>query len=148
MASLRPVYISSGADTDIGCCHPITSAARPSTDNETESPRDLAFLRVITSSSFVICCTGKSAGLSPDRLRGERLARYSGGTRHTGIGIAAEDMEKIFEPMFTTKSTDMGLWICRAIVESYGGQLKSRSRIGERSIFQIELPIDAVTQRG
>src|SRR5262249_44283868 len=42
----------------------------------------------------------------------------------------------IFEPMFTTKSTDMGLWICRAIVESYGGQLKSRSRIGERSIFQ------------
>ena len=148
MASLRPVYISSGADTDIGCCHPITSAARPSTDNEAESPRDRAFLRVITSSSFVICCTGKSAGFSPDRLGDERLARYSGGTRHTGIGIAAEDMEKIFEPMFTTKSTDMGLWICRAIVESYGGQLKSRSRISEGSIFQIELPIDAVTQRG
>jgi two-component system, sporulation sensor kinase D len=68
--------------------------------------------------------------------------------RDTGIGIAAEDMEKIFEPMFTTKGTGMGLWICRAIVESYGGQLKSRSRISEGSIFQIELPIDAVTQRG
>jgi signal transduction histidine kinase len=61
-------------------------------------------------------------------------------------------MEKIFEPMFTTKGTGMGmgirLWICRAIVESYGGQLKSRSRISEGSIFQIELPIDAITQRG
>ena len=41
----------------------------------------------------------------------------------------------------------MGLWICRAIVESYGGQLKSRSRISEGSIFQIELPIYAITQR-
>ena len=72
--------------------------------------------------------------------------------RDTGIGIAAEDMEKIFEPMFTTKGTGMGmgirLWICRAIVESYGGQLKSRSRISKGSISQTELPIDAVTQRG
>lgn len=71
--------------------------------------------------------------------------------RDTGIGIAAEDMEKIFEPMFT-KGTGMGmgirLWICRAIVESYGGQLKSRSRISKGSISQTELPIDAVTQRG
>jgi signal transduction histidine kinase len=68
--------------------------------------------------------------------------------RDTGVGIAAEDMEKIFEPMFTTKGAGMGkgLWICRAIVESYGGQLKSRSRISEGSIYQIELPI-AVTQR-
>ena len=66
----------------------------------------------------------------------------------TGTGIAPEDMEKIFEPMFTTKGAGMGmgLWICRAIVESYGGQLKSRSRINEGSIFQIELPIDTVTQ--
>jgi K+-sensing histidine kinase KdpD len=36
--------------------------------------------------------------------------------------------------------------LCRAIVESYGGQLKTRSRINEGSIFQIELPIDTVTQ--
>ncbi len=50
--------------------------------------------------------------------------------------------------MFTTKGAGMGmgLWICRAIVESYGGQLKTRSRINEGSIFQIELPIDTVTQ--
>jgi signal transduction histidine kinase len=64
----------------------------------------------------------------------------------TGVGIAAEDTEKIFEPMFTTKGAGMGmgLWICRAIIESYGGKLKTRSRINEGSIFQIELPIDPV----
>jgi signal transduction histidine kinase len=68
----------------------------------------------------------------------------------TGVGIAPENIEKIFEPMFTTKGTGMGmgLWICRTIVESYGGQLKSRSRRNEGSIFQIELPIDPVGRRG
>jgi signal transduction histidine kinase len=61
----------------------------------------------------------------------------------TGVGIAAEDMEKIFEPMFTTKGKGMGmgLWICRAIVESYGGQLKASSRVNNGSIFQIEFPL-------
>jgi signal transduction histidine kinase len=70
--------------------------------------------------------------------------------RDTGVGITPENMEKIFEPMFTTKGIGMGmgLWICRAIVESYGGQLKSQSRVNEGSIFQIELPIDPVGQRG
>jgi len=62
--------------------------------------------------------------------------------RDTGVGIAAENMEKIFEPMFTTKAAGMGmgLWICRAIVESYGGELKAWSRINNGSIFQIILP--------
>jgi signal transduction histidine kinase len=62
--------------------------------------------------------------------------------RDTGTGIGTEEMDKIFEPMFTTKASGMGmgLWICRAIVESYGGQLKAWSRINDGSIFQITLP--------
>jgi signal transduction histidine kinase len=61
----------------------------------------------------------------------------------TGVGIAAEDMERIFEPNFTTKrkGMGMGLWICRTIVESYGGQLKVLSRLNKGSIFQIEFPL-------
>lgn len=62
----------------------------------------------------------------------------------TGSGITPEHMEKIFEPMFTTKGSGMGmgLWICRAIVESYGGQLKAWSRVNSGSIFQIVLPME------
>jgi signal transduction histidine kinase len=44
--------------------------------------------------------------------------------------------------MFTTKAAGMGmgLWICRAIVESYGGELKVWSRINDGSIFQVIIP--------
>ena len=61
----------------------------------------------------------------------------------TGVGIAADHMERIFEPMFTTKrkGMGMGLWICRTIVESYGGKLKASSRLNKGSIFQIEFPL-------
>jgi signal transduction histidine kinase len=51
-------------------------------------------------------------------------------------------MDKIFDPMFTTKASGMGmgLWICRAIVEAYGGELTIWSRTNHGSIFQIKLP--------
>ena len=52
------------------------------------------------------------------------------------------NQDKIFEPMFTTKAAGMGmgLWICRAIVEFYGGELTAWSRVDDGSTFQISLP--------
>src|SRR5262245_65718298 len=43
----------------------------------------------------------------------------------TGIGLRAEEVEKMFEPFFSTKlgGMGMGLRISRAIVEAHGGQL-------------------------
>src|SRR5262245_50822757 len=48
--------------------HSITSSARASSDGGTSMPRALAVLRLITSSNFVACSTGKSAGLAPLRI--------------------------------------------------------------------------------
>src|SRR6476660_5815695 len=47
--------------------HSITSSARASTDCGKSRPRVLAVLRLITSSSLVGACTGRSAGFSPLR---------------------------------------------------------------------------------
>src|SRR5215468_9545187 len=62
----------------------ITSSARPSSDGGIVRPRALAVLRLMTSSNFVGCSTGRSPGLAPLRIlsawiaprrkRSERLA--------------------------------------------------------------------------
>lgn len=51
--------------------------------------------------------------------------------RDNGIGVARSDLEKIFEPFYTTKATGegsgLGLAICSAIVKSHGGSIRARS---------------------
>jgi len=48
--------------------HSMTSSARPSSGNGIVSPSALAVLRLITSSTFTACWTGRSAGLAPLRI--------------------------------------------------------------------------------
>jgi hypothetical protein len=50
-------------------CHSITSSAMASNLSGTVRPSALAVLRLITSSNLVGCCTGRSAGLSPLKMR-------------------------------------------------------------------------------
>ena len=72
----------------------------------------------------------------------------------TGIGIAAEACEKIFQP-FTQADrsiaqlrggTGLGLAICKRVVETLGGTIGVQSRVGEGSTFHFELPIEAIRQ--
>jgi hypothetical protein len=49
--------------------HSITWSARPERASGKVTPRVLAVFRLINSSTFVTCCTGRSAGLSPLRTR-------------------------------------------------------------------------------
>jgi signal transduction histidine kinase len=59
-----------------------------------------------------------------------------------GVGIAPEDLARVFEPYFTTKrtGTGLGLAITRNIVESLGGTIAAESRVGEGTTIRIELP--------
>ena len=61
----------------------------------------------------------------------------------TGPGVHQKDIEKIFEPMFTTKSagTGMGLYICRQLLGRMSAQIcveKTAMLIG--TTFLIEFP--------
>src|SRR5262249_10715371 len=49
--------------------HSITSSARARTVAGMSRPSALAVLRLITNSNFTVCCTGRSAGFSPLRIR-------------------------------------------------------------------------------
>lgn len=62
----------------------------------------------------------------------------------TGIGIAPEELSKIFEPFYTTKEvgkgTGLGLSVCYGIITEHGGRVSVRSNVGVGTTFSIFLP--------
>jgi len=63
----------------------------------------------------------------------------------TGPGIDTEDLERIFDPFYTTKDPDqgtgLGLTICQQLVSGHGGSIEVRSRRGQGSTFRVLLPV-------
>ena len=63
----------------------------------------------------------------------------------SGVGIAPEDLPRIFEPLFTTKprgrGTGLGLSIVREIVVAHGGTVRLESQPGEGTSAIVELPV-------
>lgn len=61
-----------------------------------------------------------------------------------GVGIHPADLDKIFNPYFTTKGvgkgTGMGLAIVHGIVNDYGGKITCKSQLGQGTAFHILLP--------
>ncbi|HTP64679.1 MAG TPA: ATP-binding protein, partial [Geobacteraceae bacterium] len=60
-----------------------------------------------------------------------------------GQGIAAEDIEKIFQPYFTTKEAGIGLGlaITERIVREHGGSITVESSPGKGTTFTVILPV-------
>jgi PAS domain S-box-containing protein len=62
----------------------------------------------------------------------------------SGVGVATENLDRIFDPFHTTKpqGTGMGLTISRSIVESYGGKVWANVNKGPGATFRFTLPIE------
>jgi C4-dicarboxylate-specific signal transduction histidine kinase len=60
----------------------------------------------------------------------------------SGIGIHEADRERVFDPLFTTRSDGMGmgLSICRSIIQNHGGRIWVAAAACRGAIFQFELP--------
>lgn len=63
--------------------------------------------------------------------------------RDNGCGIPDKEIEKIFDPFFTSKFTGrgMGLSVVLGILRSHGGAITVESKCGEGSVFRVFLPL-------
>src|SRR4029079_3282139 len=73
--------------------------------------------------------------------------------RDSGSGIPAEQLPKIFDRYFTTKSgpdasgkggTGVGLAMCREIIEAHQGKIRVESTVGVGTAFTLKLPVAKV----
>ena len=76
--------------------------------------------------------------------------------RDTGIGIAEDEQERLFERFFrTTEATaravagaGLGLTVCKAIVEAHGGRIELTSRAGVGTALRVHLPAHPLPSTG
>ncbi|HEX6808148.1 MAG TPA: ATP-binding protein [Gemmatimonadaceae bacterium] len=86
---------------------------------------------------------GESKGTLTLRARadGNRMAVLD--VQDTGSGIAPENLDHIFEPLFTTKARGLGLGlsVARSLVTANGGEISAESEQGQGSTFTVRVPI-------
>jgi len=63
----------------------------------------------------------------------------------TGGGIPEETLDKIFEPLFTTraKGIGLGLAVSKSLVDRHGGHIEVKSKVGKGTTFNVKLPLKA-----
>jgi signal transduction histidine kinase len=86
-----------------------------------------------------------TVSLRADREQGQVIGAVS----DTGIGVATEDIPRIFEEFYRTEEakamqetgTGLGLPIVQQVVEKYGGTVEVESVVGQGSTFRFTLPL-------
>jgi signal transduction histidine kinase len=81
------------------------------------------------------------------RSRQDETHRVLVSVTDCGVGISAENADRLFNAFFTTKSggMGMGLSICRSIMEAHDGRLWATANVPHGATFQFTLPENADT---
>jgi len=97
---------------------------------------------VLEFSVDLICFDGSIQNQYPDFLPGD-YARIT--VSDTGSGIAKANLDKIFDPYFTTKpkgsGTGLGLFVAHGIVKKHQGVITVYSESGKGTTFHVYLPV-------
>ena len=122
----------------------------PSIGNVHVVPQDIGrvILNLFTNAFYVVDEKKKKGALNYDptvSLTTKKTANHiSISVKDNGNGIAQKNLEKIFQPFFTTKptgqGTGLGLSLSYDIVKAHGGELKVTTKEGEGTEFIIILP--------
>jgi signal transduction histidine kinase len=108
----------------------------------------LALVNILTNARHAVLAE-PTEDRPPGRVRVTTRRTTAGGVlievEDNGIGIAPEDLARVFDPFFTTRKTGtgLGLAITRNIIEGLGGSITVTSRRGEGTRVRIDLPSNA-----
>lgn len=82
---------------------------------------------------------GGALTISTDLVDDQLRIRFA----DTGQGIPAENLERIFNPFFTTRQegTGLGLAITHRIIQGHGGRIEAQSQLGKGTTFTVILPV-------
>ncbi|EHJ49389.1 integral membrane sensor signal transduction histidine kinase [Solidesulfovibrio carbinoliphilus subsp. oakridgensis] len=106
---------------------------------------DVPLLRqvILNLLTNALAATPKGGTITVSTRRDEKTICIE--VRDTGCGIPPENMQKIFNPFFTTKEpgkgTGLGLSLAHGIVTRLGGTLAAESRPGQGAAFTVTLPL-------
>jgi signal transduction histidine kinase len=85
-----------------------------------------------------------SVGMAPRPARGHDASSWAEvRIEDTGPGIPPDQLRKVFDPFYTTKSdgTGLGLAICHGIIEQHDGEIQLESEMGTGTTASIRLPL-------
>jgi hypothetical protein len=105
-----------------------------------------AFLNIILNAQKAVPKGGNftvaTALLPPRKDDGKEIQEVQVIFEDTGVGISQENLPKIFNPFFSTRSdgTGLGLSITKNIVEQHGGKIEVESQVNVGTKFIITLP--------
>ncbi|MBD2325434.1 response regulator [Alkalinema sp. FACHB-956] len=85
--------------------------------------------------------------LSPMEYLNQQILQFE--ITDTGLGIAVDDMDKLFQPFVQTRSqqtsqpgTGLGLAICHRFIQIMGGQIMMTSQLGSGTTVEFKIPVD------
>ena len=91
-----------------------------------------------TSKGFILVTT--SFDKNPDKM-----PLFHVSVQDTGVGISEENLNKLFNPFFTTKEnegTGLGLMMCHHIIDEHRGSIDVRSELGKGTTMTLHVPIN------
>lgn len=87
-------------------------------------------------------CDGGAVEVAASNVVEEERRYVEIRVRDSGVGIGAEEIERIFDPYFTTKDngSGLGLAVSYSVIREHGGSIRVESALGEGSMFTVALP--------
>ena len=101
------------------------------------------FMNIISNAGEAMEAKGGTLTIKTEHVPNDKkiIIRFE----DTGPGIPPENIQKLFEPFFTTKKegkgVGLGLSVAYGIVQEHGGNIHVQSRLGEGTVFTVDVPL-------